>query len=38
MNICFNSMDDDRWWDYDGAILLLIDGIVHEATFERGRS
>jgi len=35
--ITFNSMDDERWYDQD-YILLLIDGTVHEATFERSRN
>lgn len=36
MNICFNGMSDDRYWNQE-PVLLLINGRVHEATFENSR-
>lgn len=34
--ITFNPMDDDRYYNQE-PILLIVSGIVHEATFESSR-
>ena len=36
MEISFNPMSDNRYWNQE-PILLLIGNTVHEATYESGR-